>query len=223
MVQGFKSMMYLLILAIIIVTIYFIKNKITIKWKTFLLKKLTIKTSQYGVYCYCGKQGSGKTYSVVEYLQEHKDKKIFSNVTSIKDIEYESFNGFTELLKLRNKENIIIVFDELFTALAKGSKITPDVMDFLSQMRKRKIIFITTAQEWLEIPITFRRYCRYQIDCKIKTVWKYSFLIKKFFDAELMKWDNLENEYIAPILKTTISKLNTKTGNAYDTFEQIKT
>lgn len=214
---------FLIFLIIFIIIIYFIKNKITIKWRTFLLKKITIKTSKYGVYCYCGKQGSGKTYSVVEYLQEHKDKKIYSNITSIVGFKYFSFNGFDELLKLRNKENIIIVFDELFTALAKGTKLTPEVMDFLSQMRKRKIIFITTAQEWLEIPITFRRYCRYQIDCSIRTFFKYSFLFKRFYDAEQMKWDNLENEYIAPIISTTISKLNTKTGNAYDTFEQIKT
>lgn len=214
---------FIFILVIIIVGIYFIKNKISIKWKTFLLKKLIIKTSQYGVYCYCGKQGSGKTYSVVEYLQDHKEKEIFSNITSIKGIKFNTFNGFDELLSLRNKENIVIVFDELFTALAKGTKLTPEVMDFLSQMRKRKIIFITTAQEWLEIPVTFRRYCRYQIDCNIKTIANYSFLIKKFYDAEQMKWDNLQNEYIAPILKTTISKLNTKTGSAYDTFEQIKT
>ena len=34
------------------------------------------------------------------------------------------------------------------------------ILSFLSQLRKRKILFIT-AQEVVEINITFRRYCRF--------------------------------------------------------------
>jgi hypothetical protein len=44
-----------------------------------------------------------------------------------------------------------------------------------------------------------------------------------FRDAERMKWDNLENDYIAPVLETTISKCNVEVANAYDTREEIKT
>lgn len=60
---------------------------------------------------------------------------------SLKNIDYTYFNGFDELLKLRNKTNCIIVYDEIFTALTRQSKIDTDILDFLSQMRKRKIIF----------------------------------------------------------------------------------
>lgn len=90
-------------------------------------------------------------------------------------------------------------------------------------MRKRKIIFITTAQEWLEINITLRRYCRYQIECNIINFFKISILIKKFYDAEQMRWSQIENEYVAPITKTSISKCQLKIAQMYDTFEQIKT
>ena len=48
-------------------------------------------------------------------------------------------------------------------------------------------------------------------------------LIKRMYDAEQLKWDNLENEYIAPLVETTISKCNIRVANSYDTFEQIKT
>jgi hypothetical protein len=229
MVQYFKiiggNMFKLLIfLFLIILIIYCVKSHIRIKWKTFLKKGFKPNRGKFGVYCYCGKQGSGKTYSVVEYLRSvPKNKKIYANISSLNGIEYTYFNGFDELLKLRNESDCVIVYDEIFTALTRTSRINTDVLDFLSQMRKRKIIFLTTAQEWLEINITLRRYCRYQIDCKMRNIYISGILVKVFRDAERMKWDNLENDYIAPVLETTISKCNVEVANAYDTREEIKT
>lgn len=213
----------LIFLFLIILVIYCIKSHIRIKWRTFLKKGFKPNRGKFGVYCYCGKQGSGKTYSVVEYLRSvPKNKKIYANISSLNGIDYTYFNGFDELLKLRNESDCVIVYDEIFTALTRTSRINTDVLDFLSQMRKRKIIFLTTAQEWLEINITLRRYCRYQIDCKMRNIYISGILVKVFRDAERMKWDNLENDYIAPILETTISKCNVEVANAYDTREEIK-
>lgn len=216
---------WLLIGFIIILILYFIKNKIRIKWKTFLKKGFSANRGKFGVYCYCGKQGSGKTLSVVEFLlNESGDRKIYSNIKSLRNVEYTYFNGLNELLSLSTESNSIIVYDELFTAITKNSKITTDILDFLSEMRKRKIIFITTAQEWLEIPITWRRYCRYQIDCKIFNIpfIPFSFLIKVFKDAENIKWSQLDNEYVCPLLETSISKCNKYVANSYNTLEDIK-
>jgi hypothetical protein len=214
----------LIFLFLVILIIYCVKSHIKIKWRTFLKKGFKPNRGKFGVYCYCGKQGSGKTYSVVEYLRSvPNNKKIYANISSLNGIEYTYFNGFDELLKLRNESDCVIVYDEIFTALTRTSRINTDVLDFLSQMRKRKIIFLTTAQEWLEINITLRRYCRYQIDCRMRNIYISGILVKVFRDAERMKWDNLENDYIAPILETTISKCNVEVANAYDTREEIKT
>ena len=214
----------LIFIFLIILIIYCVKTHIKIKWRTFLKKGFKPNRGKFGVYCYCGKQGSGKTYSVVEYLHSvPKNKKIYANISSLNGINYTYFNGFDELLKLRNESDCVIVYDEIFTALTRTSRINTDVLDFLSQMRKRKIIFLTTAQERLEINITLRRYCRYQIDCKMRNIYVTGILVKTFRDAERMKWDNLENDYIAPVLETTISKCNVEVANAYDTREEIKT
>lgn len=214
----------LLFLFLIIMIIYCIKSHIRIKFRTFLKKGFKPNRGKFGVYCYCGKQGSGKTYSVVEYLRSvPKNKKIYANISSLNGINYTYFNGFDELLKLRNESDCVIVYDEIFTALTRTSRINTDVLDFLSQMRKRKIIFLTTAQEWLEINITLRRYCRYQIDCRMRNIYVTGILVKTFRDAERMKWDNLENDYIAPILETTVSKCNVEVADSYDTREEIKT
>lgn len=215
---------FILIFLIFLLIIFKFKYNIIIKYKTFFKKGFVPERGKFGVYCYCGKQGSGKTYSVIEFLKNHTDMPIYANISSIDKtvIPYEYFNGFDNLLKLRNKSHCIIVYDEIFTALTKGSKINTDVLDFLSQMRKRKIIFLTTAQEWLEINITLRRYCRYQIDCSMRSIFgRLGILIKSFYDAENMKWSNDDNEYVAPIIQTTISKCNLEIANSYDTFEQI--
>lgn len=215
-------MLYFLIIIFIIAIFYFFKDT-KIKWRTFFRKGFAPKRGQFGVYCYCGKQGQGKTYSVVEYLKEHKDMEIYANIKSIEGIDYTYFSGFDELLKLRDKTDCIIVYDEIFTALTKTSRINQDVLDFLSQMRKRRIIFLTTAQEWLEINITLRRYCRYQIDCSMKNILGLGILIKTMYDAERMKWSQIDNEYVAPLETRTISKCNLCIARMYDTFEQIKT
>ena len=201
--------MWLIVLIIISIFCYLkFGLKLQIKWKTFFRKGFKVTRGQFGVYCYCGKQGRGKTYSVVEFLKENKDQEIYCNIRDLKGIEYTYFEGFDELLKLRDKKNCIIVYDEIFTALTRTSKMNTDVLDFLSQMRKRQIIFLTTAQEWLEINITLRRYCRYQIECNIINIFGRGLLIKHFYDAEQIKWSNLDNEYIAPLCNLTLSKCN---------------
>lgn len=214
-------MLILIILIIgIFIYLHFVLH-LQVKWSTFFKKGFHVKRGDFGVYCYCGKQGRGKTYSVVEFLKMNKDKDIYCNIKNLKGIDYNYFNGFDELLKLRDKRDCIIVYDEIFTALTRTTKMNTDVLDFLSQMRKRGIIFLTTAQEWLEINITLRRYCRYQIECNIINVFGRGILIKTFYDAELMKWDNLANEYVAPLKSFTISKCNIATANSYDTNETI--
>ena len=88
-------------------------------------------------------------------------------------------------------------------------------------MRKRKIIFLTTCQYWAELPITYRRFCRYQIDCNMFPVLWTGFLIKTFHDAELMKWSNDDQDFIAPITETTFTKCRKLVANSYDTFLRI--
>lgn len=216
--------MYIILIIVFIVFLIIRFRHTKIKLKTFFKKGFAPKRGRFGVYCYCGKQGSGKTYSVVEFLKnQDKDVKIYSNISSLQGIEYTYFNGFDNLLKLRNEHDCIIVYDEIFTALTKSSKLSNEVLDFLSQMRKRRIVFLTTAQEWLEINITLRRYCRYQIECKMYNILGLGILIKSMYDAEQLKWSNDDNEYIAPLIETTISKCNLSVAKAYDTFEQIKT
>lgn len=144
------------------------------------------------------------------------DTLYFSNIVDI--IKYcEQFED--------NEQNILIFFDEIFTIIEKGGKLSKEILSFISQMRKRGIIFVTTAQEWSEINITFRRYVRYQIACHMVAIpiTNTAILINEMNDGDNIKWDNDAQEFIAPRIKTKISKSNLVVANSYDTYETIAT
>lgn len=239
----FKILFLFLVIALII---YLHQNKIKIKWKTFKGRGFKPIRGPFGVYNYCGKQGTGKTYSVVEYLVDNNDKiQVFCNISDVKNVsDITYFTGFKELIELRDKldwanlnhkdyiifhckkitltgKQLVFVYDEIFEELIRGSKLEKPVMDFLCQMRKRGIIFLTTCQEWGELPLSFRKFCRYQIDCLMVPFFKTGFLIKTFHNAERMKWSNDEQEHVAPVTETTITKLRLLIANSYDTFLRI--
>lgn len=196
------------------------------KFKSLFHKGLKVRDSRFGVYCYDGKQGCGKTQNAVHFILDNASPEwpVYANLKSLKGINYHYFNGIEALLSLRSKKHCIIFYDEIFTILMKGSKFNNDILDFLSQMRKREIIFITTAQEWLELPMTLRRYVRYEVSCNlINFPFLPTFSIKHVNDAYRMKWSEEDNDYIAPLITCVIEKLNKKVLDSYDTFEQIST
>lgn len=225
--------MIFVILILIILTVLCFVYKVKIKFRTFLRKGFLPVRGDFGVYCYCGKQGTGKTYSVVEYLLDNKkDIAVYCNIGGIQNIEYTHFTGFKGLIELKNKldsdtldydknKQLVFVYDEIFTELQKKSQINKEVMDFLCQMRKRKIIFLTTAQEWAEIPLTFRRFCRYEIDTHMYNLGIFGILLKNFKDAENMKWSDEDQEFVAPLVSNTITKTRKFIASSYDTFLRI--
>ena len=159
------------------------------------------------------------------------DYIIITNVKSFKtftDTIYEP--DIMEVIKIsklmsENKIKHLVFFDEIFTILEKGGSLSSEILSYISQLRKREILFITTAQEWAEINITFRRYCRYQVSCNMIALplTKTAIVINQVNDAYQMRWNNDEQEFIAPTIQVNISKGEHRIIEQYDTFETIKT
>jgi len=217
----------------IFIALYCYRLKLFIDFPSFFKRGFKKIDNAFGVYCYCGKQGSGKTYSSIKFLIENKLRFGYTIITNV-----HSFNVFPDTLYFDNfhdimnfilklpqdeQKNYIIFYDEIFTLLEKSTRINKDILSFLSQLRKRNIILVTTAQEWLEINITFRRYVRFQVDCKMISIpiTKSALLVNCINDGYGLKWSNDENEYIAPRLTTKIMKGNKSIIDSYDTFETI--
>lgn len=218
-------------LVLIVIISIIAKNKIIIRFDTFFHKGFKKHVDKCGVYCWVGKQGDGKTLSCISYINDIKKTKVITNVKSYayKNKEFCIYNSdFYDIVDKFEKgvytKDYIIFYDELFTLLEKG-KLNKSILSFISQLRKREIYLLTTVQEWLDINVTFRRYVRYQIDCSMfnMPLFNCAIAINRIRDGYQMKWDNLENDYIAPIISTTIKKCNKKVADSYDTFEVIKT
>lgn len=226
-------MKFLLIIFIIFIIAYLWHNKIVFRFDTIFRKGFKRIKDSYGVYCWVGKQGDGKTYSVVDWLNEKRkktDKNVITNVKSLADrcgyIYIANFYDIIKFINDRTKLNAdrdyIIFYDELFTMLEKG-KLNKDILSFISQLRKRGIYLVTTVQEWLDINVTFRRYCRFYVDCSMKDYFNCTWSINRIHSGYDMKWNNEINEYESPILKTTIKKCSRDIANSYDTFEVVST
>lgn len=215
--------MILVLGIIVIIGIWLAQSKINFDIPSFFHPSLPLDRGVFGVYCFTGKQGTGKTYSLNKFIRKHaKGKKIYSNLT-LKNIEYTHLNSLEELLALRNETDCYIIYDEIFTLMSKSKKISEIMSDeFLPQQRKVHNIFLTTAQEWLELPIPFRRFVRVQVHCNTRPLGKWGgILTETYYDATQMVWDNLQNEYIAPLITTKISKYEKRFMQSYDTFERI--
>ena len=188
--------------------------------------------NDFGLFCYCGKQGKGKTYSAIKFLIDRKLEKNYKILTNVKSFNvFEDtvyFNNITDIIEYctdfkDNDENVIIFFDEIFTVLEKKTAINKQILSFISQLRKRHIIFVTTAQEWSEINITFRRYVRYQVDCNMFSIpfFHTAFIFNSINDGDLIRWDNDLQEFIAPRISANFGKCNRSVVESYDTFETI--
>lgn len=220
------ALIFLIAIPVFVVIILGV-NKIYVDWRSILAKTLPLDTGVFGVYCFDGKQGSGKTYALTKYLlREGTKKTIYSNMSLKGGIKYKPITDVKHLLSLRDEKNVFIVYDEILNLLNDKSiprDIRDELMEFLSQQRKMKNILFTTAQEWLNIPIDFRRFVRIQVICRTKALGRFGgILIEEYRDAYEMKWDNLENDYVAPRISKKFSKYEKKIMESYDTYERVR-
>lgn len=177
----------------------------------------------------------GKTYSAVRYIINCKlqdDYIIITNVKSFKAFEdiiyiedmYELMSYVIDLVDVqKTKKPVIIFFDEIFSLINKNYSVEEEITTFISQLRKRHLVFITTAQEWSEINITFRKYVRFQVSCRMYSlpILHNAFLLNHINDGENLKLNPQTMEYEAPTVKTIFMKGNRSIIEAYDTYETI--
>lgn len=236
-------MIFFVIIAFLAITVmYIINNKLVIDFNSFIHKGFKKSTSKFGLYLYTGKQGTGKTYSSIRFCQKFVKKGNCVLITNIKSYwetlksNYNDVYYIYDIFDIINFVNqnekkfkhegkqILIFFDEIFTVCEKSGSLTPQILSFLSQLRKRDIIFVSTAQEWSEINITFRRYCRFQISCNMFSlpILNIAILSNLVNDGDGIHWDTDLQDFVAPLIQTNISKGNKSIIDLYDTFETIK-
>ena len=196
-------------------------------WDTFKdkFKYHPKPTFPSGSRVYKGFQGSGKTYSMVEYAFRIKKLcpkcVIFSNVI-LKGIDYVYFNdtkGLQDALSYQNGLNgVLVLIDEAHLFFNKKDGIGIDVLTAISQQRKdlRRIVF--SSQIWEELDISLRKQVKEIVDCRCIAGY---IQVNTISDGETLTYDHLESSYIAHKLYTEIFKHNEFLNNAYDTRQKI--
>lgn len=211
------------IIFLVIFIFIIIRSKIHVDFQSFFRPTIPLDTGVFGVYCFTGHQGAGKTYSLNKFIRKHaKGKKIYSNIT-LKNIDYTPIESIDHLYSLANERDCYIIYDEIFTLMSKSKKDREMLEEFLPQMRKVHNIFLTTAQYWLELDVTFRRFVRIQIECTTRPLGKFGgILFESYYDTTQIKWSQIDNEYVSPLIIQKISKYEKRFMQTYDTFERIK-
>ena len=145
-----------------------------IRWKLYDLLMLIINGRKFELYVltvFCGRQGGGKTISMVEYLDRMKQKYpnaiIVTNFNYIKqDMPFVDWRQFTEV---RNGvEGVIFAIDELQNEYnCNNWKDFPEeLLSTVTMQRKQRIKIVATSQVFTRVVKQLREQCYEVVECK---------------------------------------------------------
>lgn len=157
------------------------KNAIdTIKYKIKFRKDHPFYFEPDGLLVACGPQGSGKTLTVVNYVQQlvnfYPKSLLVTNLDikgipgDYKVIKYSNLNDLIKYFDIvtNGEYGVIYLVDEiqvLFNALLKRG-MSIEVLETISQQRKQRKHIVGTAQVFMKIDKVFREQMRFVISCK---------------------------------------------------------
>lgn len=138
----------------------------------------------YGVYMFVGLPGSGKTISVVEYLNRMRKKygegvKIYTNFRYNK--EDAPVRSWRDLINYPGPA--VFVLDEVQLTFNSRSwkDFPPEMVTLLTQNRKMRKQIITTSQSFERVDKVFRELVNYVIECRcVGGRW----IFQKWFEKE---------------------------------------
>ena len=125
----------------------------------------------YGLTCFVGRQGGGKTISMVEYLDRMKeiypDCIVITNFNYIKqDMPFTSWRQFTEV---RNGlKGVIFAIDELQNEYNSNNwkDFPEDLLSVVTMQRKQRIKIVATSQVFTRVVKQLREQCYEVVECK---------------------------------------------------------
>ena len=138
------------------------------------------KTDPFGHYLFVGRQRSGKTVSAIwfceflvkKYQRQHKKIFIFSNLGIGSPLKRETLSPLIKSIQYDPQCIYIFILDELQSYFPKDTKnqVTLQLIDELtgefSQLGKRQIYVLSTAQVYGRVNKNLREQCLYMVNCR---------------------------------------------------------
>jgi len=134
-------------------------------------KKVTRKEfDEYGFTIYCGRQGAGKTVSMVDYLyrmrKKYPDCLIVTNFAC--NFANHRMTDWRDFFKYRNEiHGVIFALDEIHSEYNNASwKDFPEsLLSEISQQRKQRIKIVATSQQYSRVVKQIREQCFSVVQC----------------------------------------------------------
>jgi len=144
------------------------------RWKFYDFLMLLIngrKFDLYGLTIFCGRQGGGKTMSMVEYLNRMKDKfpecKIVTNFNyNRQDLPFVDWRQFTEVRY--GLDGVIFAIDEIQNEYNSNTwqDFPEEILSVVTQQRKQRVKIVATSQVFTRVVKQLREQCYEVVECK---------------------------------------------------------
>ena len=126
---------------------------------------------EYGLKIYTGRQGSGKTVSLIARLNELHD--LYPNAIICTNFKYRhatmTLNSLNDLLTIRNgTDGVIFAIDEIQNEFSSNtSKDFPEsLLSTITMQRKQNIVILATSQVFTRVSKPLREQCFEVIECR---------------------------------------------------------
>ena len=161
------------------------------------------KTAEIGHYLFCGKQRQGKTVSMLWYAEVLQSKwerkgckvKFYSNMDIGEPITKMNFLSTMQSIEYDPKVVHIFLVDEIQGYFPKDTKdkFTLSLIDgltqTLSQIGKRQIYLLSTAQVYGRLHKSLREQCLYMVHCRRSRI--NNKVVNDFIDGDDILCDDL--------------------------------
>lgn len=140
----------------------------------------------FGVTIFCGRQGSGKTISMVEML--NRIKKEFPDCIIVSNFGYFqqdfALTDWRQLFEIRNgTKGVVFAIDEIQNEYdnSKWQDFPEGILSVITQQRKQRIKILLTSQVYTRVVKQIREQCFEVVECK---TFLGRWTREKCFDAE---------------------------------------
>lgn len=182
---------------------------------------------QFGFTFYVGRQGAGKTISMVRYLERMRAK--FPRCLIVTNFSYYQadyiMHDWQDILNVRNgTDGVIFAIDEIHSEYSSAAwKDVPEsLLSEISQQRKQRVKIVATAQFFARVAKPLREQANTVVSCStyFKRLTK-----NREYDAldyaTVVENPNVVNRKVRPISKSSFVQSDALRG-CYDTYEKIE-
>jgi len=197
-----------------------------VDWKSFTKHYTRPEKGQFpvGSRVYIGRQGKGKTLSMVDYtyrlIEAYPKARVFSNVLLF-GVEYrliESDDDVALAIGYQNGANgVLVLLDEAHLMFNTKTGIPIDVLTAISQQRKDRRRIVFSSQIWNELDISVRKQVQEVVQCR--NIGRFQW--NRIFDGESIELDKSNYSYKMDKIGSELYKHNDDFYARYDTYQKI--